>query len=104
MGPAQVKPAGPEQVVMPAQLPTPGTSLVHAAPPPRPSSITKLQSLSAPSQLSVAGLAALHADQPATASQVSVPQQVPIAFVDEQVRLAPAMAALQLQLAVIGWQ
>src|SRR5688572_18083258 len=69
-GPAQIKPPAPSQWLSPGQLPKP-LSLVHAAPPPTPSSITKLPSLSWPPHVSGAGTSASHADQPVTSSQVS---------------------------------
>ena len=46
----------------------------------------------------------MHADQPVAASHVCVPKHVPIAFVMEQLRIAPAIPSLHEQLAVIGWQ
>jgi hypothetical protein len=70
IGPWQAKPAAPEQMLTPGQLPTSGTVLAHAAPCDSPSSSTPLQSLSAPSQISTAGAGAEHSLQPVPTSQV----------------------------------
>src|SRR5688572_7853006 len=102
VGPWQTKPAAPPQVRMPAQVPTPVTVLVHASPPPTPSSITKSQSLSAPSHVSVVAGVALHADQPVAWLHVSVPKHVPIWLAIVHVRVAPFIAALHVQLRVTG--
>src|SRR5688572_4379189 len=90
IGPEQMKPDAPPHEVTPAQLPTPGTSLVQDSPPPTPSSMTKSQSLSRPSQSSSSGVSASQADQPMAGSQLSSPKQVPIELVREQVRISPA--------------
>src|SRR5688572_17037719 len=69
-----------------------------------PSSMMKLQLLSVPSHVSVAGVLAVHAVHPVNASHIWVPKQVPIAFVSEQLRIAPTISSVHVQLPVTGWQ